>query len=108
MVDLRRTTAAGSGREDGRMDTRYPDLDGKVAVVTGGSRGIGAETARALAHHGARVLVTGRDAAALDEMVAELRFDGAKAHGVVADGTDYAAVNAPARWPRRNWDRSTC
>jgi len=92
MVDLRRMTAAGSGREDGRMDTRYPDLDGKVAVVTGGSRGIGAETARALAHHGARVLVTGRDAAALDEMVAELRFDGAKAHGVVADGTDYAAV----------------
>lgn len=74
------------------MDPRYPDLDGKVAVVTGGSRGIGAQTARALARNGARVLVTGRDAGALDELVAELRFDGAKACGLVADGTDHAAV----------------
>jgi 3-oxoacyl-[acyl-carrier protein] reductase len=74
------------------MDTRYPDLDGKVAVVTGGSRGIGAETARALARNGARVLITGRDAAALDDTVAELRSDGVEACGAVADGTDYEAV----------------
>jgi 3-oxoacyl-[acyl-carrier protein] reductase len=67
-------------------------LDGKVAVVAGGSRGIGAATARALARNGARVLVTGRDATALDDMVAELRFDGAKACGVVADGVDDAAM----------------
>jgi len=67
-------------------------LEGLRAVVTGGSRGIGAETARALARNGARVLVTGRDPAALDDVVAELRFDGATACGVVADGTDYGAV----------------
>jgi 3-oxoacyl-[acyl-carrier protein] reductase len=74
------------------MEIRYPDLDGKVAVVTGGSRGIGAATARALARNGASVLMTGRDVTALDEMVAQLRGDGARACGVVAEGTDHAAI----------------
>jgi NAD(P)-dependent dehydrogenase (short-subunit alcohol dehydrogenase family) len=38
-----------------------PDLAGKVAVVTGGSRGLGAATCRALAANGARIAVNGRD-----------------------------------------------
>src|SRR5882757_1794230 len=54
------------------MYTRYPDLAGRTAVVTGGSRGIGAETARALAANGVGVVVNGRDQAALDAVVASI------------------------------------
>ena len=50
----------------------YPDLAGKVAVVTGGSRGIGAATARALAADGVRVAVNGRDQQAIDGVVGEV------------------------------------
>jgi NAD(P)-dependent dehydrogenase (short-subunit alcohol dehydrogenase family) len=63
----------------------YPDLRGRVALVTGGSKGIGAETCRALAANGARVAVNGRDQAAIDAVVAESRALGAEAIGVAAD-----------------------
>lgn len=64
---------------------RYPDLAGKIALVTGGSRGIGAQTCRFFAANGMRVVVNGRDKAALDAVVAELRDGGAEAVGVAAD-----------------------
>ena len=51
----------------------YPDLKGKVAFVTGGSRGIGAATCRMLAANGVRVAVNGRDAAAIDGVVRAVR-----------------------------------
>jgi 3-oxoacyl-[acyl-carrier protein] reductase len=47
-------------------------LDGKVALVTGSSRGIGAAIARELAHRGARVVVHGRDAEALERVRSEI------------------------------------
>jgi hypothetical protein len=56
---------------------RPPDLAGRVAVVTGGSRGIGAATARALADNGAAVAVVGRDEPALAAVA-----DGIAARGV--------------------------
>jgi 3-oxoacyl-[acyl-carrier protein] reductase len=52
--------------------TDKPQLDGKVAVVTGGSRGIGRSIAAALLASGARVAISGRSAATLKEAEAEL------------------------------------
>jgi 3-oxoacyl-[acyl-carrier protein] reductase len=60
-------------------------LDGRVAIVTGGSRGIGAAIAGLLAEHGAAVVVSGRDAARLEHAVQDLQTRGASVHGVVAD-----------------------
>ena len=65
----------------------YPDLAGNVAVVTGGSRGIGAATARALAANGAAVAVVGRDQAAIAATVAAITALGGRALGVAADCT---------------------
>jgi short-subunit dehydrogenase len=70
----------------------YPDLAGKVAVVTGGSRGIGAATCRMLAANGARVVVNGRDRAALQQTVDEIRAGGGEATAVAADAADLAAL----------------
>ena len=54
-------------------------LHGKVAIVTGASRGIGAAIARALAEAGAHVVVSSRKQSGCEEMAASLRADGHKA-----------------------------
>ncbi|MEU5727014.1 SDR family NAD(P)-dependent oxidoreductase [Micromonospora sp. NPDC047738] len=71
---------------------RYPDLTGRVALVTGGSRGIGAATCRALAANGVRVAVNGRDEAALAGVVAGIASDGGQAIAVPGDVTDATTV----------------
>jgi 3-oxoacyl-[acyl-carrier protein] reductase len=68
----------------------YPDLDGKVAVVTGGSKGIGAATCRVLAANGVRVAVCARSAGAVDALVDELRAGGAQAIGCTGDAASLA------------------
>jgi NAD(P)-dependent dehydrogenase (short-subunit alcohol dehydrogenase family) len=69
--------------------TSYVDqlfaLDGRVALVTGGSSGIGRAMARALCGAGASVVVLARNADALGATVAELRADGGSADLVSAD-----------------------
>jgi 3-oxoacyl-[acyl-carrier protein] reductase len=75
----------------------YADLANKVAVVTGGSRGIGAVTCRLLAENGAKVTVGGRDEAAINSVIQEIRGGGGEAIGVAADLTDFAAVERMRR-----------
>jgi 3-oxoacyl-[acyl-carrier protein] reductase len=65
----------------------YPDLAGRVAVVTGGSKGIGAATSRMLAANGVKVAVNARAQDAIDVLVDELRASGTEAIGVAADVT---------------------
>ncbi|MFC4113399.1 SDR family NAD(P)-dependent oxidoreductase [Nonomuraea zeae] len=90
----------------------YPDLQGKVALVTGGSGGIGRESARVLAEQGMRVAVNGRDPAAIESAVKEAAESAARSAarsgatsagatsaggtviGVAADTTDFAAIEA--------------
>lgn len=66
----------------------YPDLTGKVAAVTGASRGIGAATCRMLAANGVRIAANGRTQAGLDAIVEELRAAGGEAIAVTGDGCD--------------------
>jgi 3-oxoacyl-[acyl-carrier protein] reductase len=63
-------------------------LDGKVAIVTGGSRGIGAEVAGRLAEDGAAVVVSGRDNDRLQRTVREWETQGRAVLGVVADAAN--------------------
>jgi 3-oxoacyl-[acyl-carrier protein] reductase len=66
----------------------YPDLADKVAVVTGGSKGIGAATAILLGHNRARVAVCGRERESIDRVTSETREAGAaEAVGLAADLT---------------------
>ncbi len=60
-------------------------LKGKVALVTGSSKGLGLAMARALAQSGADVIVNGRDAASLAPVVKELASYGVKATAIAAD-----------------------
>jgi NAD(P)-dependent dehydrogenase (short-subunit alcohol dehydrogenase family) len=67
-------------------------LENKVALVTGAGRGLGRAMAVALAGAGAAVVVAGRNAAALDGVVAEIRGTGGHASSVRCDVTDETAV----------------
>jgi gluconate 5-dehydrogenase len=67
-------------------------LDGRVALVTGASRGIGFAIAEALADNGARVLLNGRDRTMLVRKTEEIRAKGGKAEVAAFDVTEAATV----------------
>jgi NAD(P)-dependent dehydrogenase (short-subunit alcohol dehydrogenase family) len=70
------------------------DLSGRIALVTGGGRGIGRAIALALAQAGADVAVSGRSADLLEETVAAIRAHGRRAAAVVGDVGERSQVDA--------------
>jgi 3-oxoacyl-[acyl-carrier protein] reductase len=87
------TMLSGPGeRENTLVAPTYTDLAGKVAVITGGSGGIGAANCRMLAANGMKVVVNGRDEAKIGAVVDAIRSADGEAIGVAADCTDFAAV----------------
>ncbi|MBV9512124.1 MAG: SDR family oxidoreductase [Caulobacteraceae bacterium] len=71
---------------------RYADLAGKTVLVTGSSKALGADTARAFGAQGAQVVVHGRDRAAVDAVVRTVQDAGGTCVGLTADLTDRVAV----------------
>jgi 3-oxoacyl-[acyl-carrier protein] reductase len=67
-------------------------LEGKVALITGGSRGIGRQIGTTLAAAGARVVLASRSAGSAERAAAEIRDGGGQAHGVAMDVSDDRAV----------------
>jgi len=72
-------------------------LNGKVAVVTGGASGIGLALARRFVAEGMRVMIGDVEAEALDKAVAELQAEGGDVEGTVTDVTDPAQMDALAQ-----------
>jgi NAD(P)-dependent dehydrogenase (short-subunit alcohol dehydrogenase family) len=68
------------------------DLDGRVALVTGASRGLGEGVARALAARGAAVMLVARDGAAAGAVAGSIVAAGGRAEAMACDVSDYAAV----------------
>jgi NAD(P)-dependent dehydrogenase (short-subunit alcohol dehydrogenase family) len=69
------------------------DLSGKLAVVTGATRGIGYSCARALAKAGAHVILIGKTQSALESLYDRITAAGGQATGVPLDLTDYEAID---------------
>jgi gluconate 5-dehydrogenase len=64
------------------------DLAGQVALVTGGSRGLGLQMAHALGEAGAKIMLTSRKASDLEEAAADLQAAGIDARWIAADSSD--------------------
>ena len=69
-------------------------LDGKVALVTGASKGIGEAMARGLAEFGARVVVSSRKQEAVDAVAEALKADGLEATGIAANMSNIEDIHA--------------
>lgn len=71
----------------------YPELAGRIAVITGAAQGIGAETARLFAAQGARVAIVDIDATGAQTAAAAIEKSGQRAIAIATDITDAEAVD---------------
>ncbi len=69
------------------------DLTGQVALVTGGSRGLGLQMAEALGEAGAKIMLTSRKASDLEEAAADLQAKGIDTRWIAADSSDAAQIH---------------
>lgn len=81
------------------------DVDGKVVLVTGGSRGLGAAMCEGLAARGARVIVASRKLSACEALAEKIRASGGRAHAVACHVGAWESLGdvvaaAVARWGR--------
>ena len=76
------------------LGTQLFDLTGRVALITGGGRGLGQTFAVALAAAGADVVVSSRTSTEIDAVAAEVRAMGRRAEAITCDVTDEASVEA--------------
>src|SRR5258708_34572543 len=92
---------------DGRVQpTASPfALDGKVAIVTGSSRGIGRASAEAMARLGARVVISSRKAEACEAVARDIRQQGGEACVIACNISRKAEVAAPAAGTLRTHGR---
>src|ERR1700678_208381 len=90
------STGAHSSRPQGTTDMTN-DLIGSTALITGGNSGIGRAAARSLGRLGAHVVISGRDAARGEQVVAAIRADGGRADFVPLDLGDEVSARQLAR-----------
>lgn len=78
-------------------------LQNTVAIITGASSGIGAATAHALAHEGARVALLARRAERLEELAGQIHAQGGTALAIPMDVTDEAQARAAVQQSLETW-----
>jgi NAD(P)-dependent dehydrogenase (short-subunit alcohol dehydrogenase family) len=97
--------ARRSGRTETILEKKMPSLNGKVAVITGASRGIGAAAARILAREGAAVALLARSEGACQALAEEIRADGGRALALGCDVSSGKEVAKAARALREELGR---
>ena len=91
MMLSQRDDATAAGEPDVGIEVNF---EGKIAMVTGASSGLGARFAKALAGAGAQVVLASRRVERLKELRAEIEADGGAAHVVRLDVTDLGSIKA--------------
>src|SRR5690349_8753055 len=91
---LRRPAAPRRRSMQTELSKPSVELTGKVAIVTGASRGIGEAIARALAAHGAKVVLSSRKLEGLQAVAAEIKAAGGEASAITCHAGDEAQIRA--------------
>src|SRR3954468_2631032 len=93
----RRPGSPPTGRKQSTMDL---GLKGRVAVITGPAKGMGAAVSKAFASEGCKVALIGRDTKAIEPVADEIRKGGGEAIIVPCDVTNAAACESAAKATR--------